>query len=149
MSILARNGESSSEDEIEINLLGPKKRGENVQWQTLATFANEVDAIAYMSKNNLAARGHRISNKTKNKQSKTWNSQSKTSLYKERIVMVENVAFVVLQNNGIVDINPNLAGVLNQTEAQTAQIDAYRENGRTGGKAILRLWLHEQASQIK
>ena len=150
MSILARDGESSaSEDEVDIDLVGQKVRGDSVNWQTLATFANTADAIAYMSKANLTARGHVIGNKTKNKHSSTWNSKSKTTSYKERIIMVDSIQSVELQHNAENDMNPlEEEGEIKLSKAQVALIDAYRELGKTGGKSVLRLWLHEHPELI-
>jgi hypothetical protein len=65
MSILPRDGDSTaSEDEDDVNINGPKVRGDSLNWQTIATFANKYDALACMSKQNLSARGHKIGNKT-------------------------------------------------------------------------------------
>jgi hypothetical protein len=53
MNMLARDGDSSaSEDDFDINIDGQKVRGYSVNWQTLTTFANSVDTLAYMPKPN-------------------------------------------------------------------------------------------------
>ena len=97
--MLARDGDSSaSEDDFDINIGGQKVRGDSVNWQTLATFANSIDALAYMSKPNLTARGHKIGNKNKNKHSLTWHSKSKKSPYMERIIMIHGIVPVELQH---------------------------------------------------
>jgi hypothetical protein len=126
-------------------LLDPKLvRGDSLNWQTIATFANKVDALTYMSKPNLSARGHKIGNKTKHKFSLTWHSKSKISLYMERIIMTNDITPVELQQNGVIDLNPlGQEGGINITKAQTYQIDAYRAQGITGGKAVTRKWLYE------
>ena len=141
--MLARDGDSSaSEDDFDINIGGQKVRGDSVNWQTLATFANSIDALAYMSKPNLTARGHKIGNKNKKKHSLRWHSKSKKSPYMERIIMIHGIVPVELQHNGVIDLNLNDdQGGINLSKAQTLQIDAYRELGITGGKAVTRRWL--------
>lgn len=150
MNMLARDGDSSaSEDDFDINIGGQKVRGDSVNWQTLATFANSIDALAYMSKPNLTARGHKIGNKNKNKHSLTWHSKSKKSPYMERIIMIHGIVPVELQHNGVIDLNHNDdQGGIDLSKAQTLQIDAYRELGITGGKAVTRRWLHEHPELV-
>ena len=64
MRILARDGDSTaSEDEDDINVVGPIVRGDSLNWQTTATIADKVNALTYMSKPNLSARGHKTGNK--------------------------------------------------------------------------------------
>lgn len=63
--------------------------------------------------------------------------------------MVDSIQSVELQHNGENDLNPlEEEGEIKLTKAQVALIDAYRELGKTGGKSVLRLWLHEHPELI-
>jgi hypothetical protein len=71
------------------------------------------------------------------------------SPYMERIIMIHGIVPVELQHNGVIDLNHNYdQGGINLSKAQTLQIDACRELGITGGKAVTRRWLHKHPELV-
>ena len=139
MSLLVRDGDSTaSEYDDEDEAVKKPNRGRSVDWKNIATFNNEMDAKNYMFEVNPASRGHR-GNKVKNKISLIWKSESKTTTYRERIVITLEGQSVMLQACGD---DEDFQDVENKRIADEVRIiiDRYRERGISGGKQVLRLW---------